>query len=369
MNLNRLLGILAAVLLLAAAGLWVGSHAELKRVTSVVPPAAYVRADPFYALAQILAPTVTVKRYADAAKIDLATSAFVAIDGTALNKLGKARLAHWVAGGGLLLITLPKPAAAPPRSWWRGKGPFEGLAPSFGSAPPAAEQSPKGGPKPAAKKPVVLVDTTVSFPGAQDDRNTAVVTVDGVTKVAVRSWGKGKVIVCGEPLFLANRNLERDDDLQFAGSLFGSLLANPRGIAWLPSPPVPAVRPSRQIDVRPILVAALVVFLVLVWMKSPRFGPVLPEPDEDNRSLRLRFRAEGRFLWKYGAGDWILDRLHGSRRDRVLARSDPSHEVRTARESHRRRPTRQGLIEEVTELVTRTIRSQEDRRAQKSIGR
>ena len=69
--------------------------------------------------------------------------------------------------------------------------------------------------------------------------------------------------------------------------------------------------------------SAAVALLLLAWVAASRFGPVLPEPDTERRSLMEHVEAGGRWLWKTGHGRDILLTAARIATDRVLARRAP----------------------------------------------
>ena len=114
MSLNRVLGAAFALLLLGAAALWCLTHLEIVTVNRVIPPAPFVESDPYYALAHILSPALSVKRYADPSRIDLRQSVLLVAGSADLGVLGEKRLEAWVRGGGRLLVQFTRSAALPP---------------------------------------------------------------------------------------------------------------------------------------------------------------------------------------------------------------------------------------------------------------
>ena len=56
--------------------------------------------------------------------------------------------------------------------------------------------------------------------------------------------------------------------------------------------------------------------LAWLWMRAQRFGPRLPTPPAERRSLLEHIAASGEHAWRYGHGA----RLHGAMRDAFLAR-------------------------------------------------
>ena len=65
-----------------------------------------------------------------------------------------------------------------------------------------------------------------------------------------------------------------------------------------------------------VLLPLLVALLGWLWMRAQRFGPALPAPAADRRSLLEHVQASGEHLYRYGRA-WVL---HAALRERVLAR-------------------------------------------------
>lgn len=63
--------------------------------------------------------------------------------------------------------------------------------------------------------------------------------------------------------------------------------------------------------------------LLLFWVAVRRFGPLLPEPDDERRSLLEHIDASGRWLWKVPGGRDILLNAARNATTRVLHRRAP----------------------------------------------
>jgi hypothetical protein len=59
-----------------------------------------------------------------------------------------------------------------------------------------------------------------------------------------------------------------------------------------------------------------------LWARMRRFGPLLPAPALERRSLLEHVAASGEHQWRYGRGDVLFDAMHASMLDR-LRRRDP----------------------------------------------
>jgi hypothetical protein len=83
------------------------------------------------------------------------------------------------------------------------------------------------------------------------------------------------------------------------------------------------------------LISLVSVVLVLLWIGLHRFGPMLPQPQDDRRSLLEHIDASARWLWKIPGGAEILLLAARAATHKVLQRKVP-HYVRLA-------PTEQAL--------------------------
>ena len=55
------------------------------------------------------------------------------------------------------------------------------------------------------------------------------------------------------------------------------------------------------------LTGGAIALLLWMWRVTPRFGPVLPDPERARRSLLHHLRASGRFLWSNGHANRLLE--------------------------------------------------------------
>jgi hypothetical protein len=71
------------------------------------------------------------------------------------------------------------------------------------------------------------------------------------------------------------------------------------------------------------IVSAACGLVLLFWMAVRRFGPILPEPDQERRSLIEHIDASGRWLWKLPGGRDILLTTVRQSTERLLLRRTP----------------------------------------------
>jgi hypothetical protein len=68
------------------------------------------------------------------------------------------------------------------------------------------------------------------------------------------------------------------------------------------------------------VISVVVLIFVWVWMASRRFGPVLPRPDLDRRSMMEHVEAVGEFLWRHGHHELLLTSTRAALRHKLAAR-------------------------------------------------
>ncbi len=70
----------------------------------------------------------------------------------------------------------------------------------------------------------------------------------------------------------------------------------------------------------PVVVTLALLVFAWIWLRALRFGPMLPDPPRDRRSLMEHVEAAGRFHWKHGAGAQLTESVRGALMDRVRLR-------------------------------------------------
>jgi hypothetical protein len=73
----------------------------------------------------------------------------------------------------------------------------------------------------------------------------------------------------------------------------------------------------------PVLTGCATLLLLWLWGASRRFGPMLPEQENERRSLMEHIEASGRWLWKLPAGRELLLGAVRARIERLLLRRAP----------------------------------------------
>jgi hypothetical protein len=320
-------GILAAAILAAISA----RVFEVETVVSEGRVGSAAAKDPWLALDRVLSPTHGIERYSRLDEVDFDTAALVVVDGDELAAPGAENegdeanereegdeqekkegsveastdISEWVAAGGGLII-----------AWDYAPFPDEEEQPSLPDFPALVPEGTEDYGQCRARglflgSPVdAEASRSARFPRAEKSPD-CVAFYDGESaRIALQRRGEGWALAGKSPLFLENRRLADEGNLAFASALLGDLRA---GEVWLPTSAEAAAAPSgggllARKAFLPVAAAAFLFCLVLLWSRSPRFGPVIPEPPADRRSLSERLRAEGRFLFSHRADASILRR-------------------------------------------------------------
>jgi hypothetical protein len=142
--------------------------------------------------------------------------------------------------------------------------------------------------------------------------------------------GAGALTCTGPPQFMENDYLDREVNARLAWDLTGAR-------AGEENPGLLFIRGKAQVkslfgkladrgNFLPLGVSVLVLLFVGFWMVIPPFGLVFPEQTGPGRPIRDRFRAEIRFLKKYGALETYLE-LYLEEIKRKLRGREPAPEM------------------------------------------
>ena len=120
--------------------------------------------------------------------------------------------------------------------------------------------------------------------------------------------GEGTVTFLSDAGFLTNSDIGRHDHAAVAFALIrGASGKVPAGV-WLSiRDEVPTL--GQLLRRHAWMALASLAFLVAgwLWYAGARFGPLLPDPPRDRRSLLEHVEASGDFLWRTGRGDELLE--------------------------------------------------------------
>ncbi|MEJ2507864.1 MAG: DUF4350 domain-containing protein [Gammaproteobacteria bacterium] len=132
--------------------------------------------------------------------------------------------------------------------------------------------------------------------------------------------GQGGLTVLSDYNFMQNGDIGKYDHAAFLWQL--AHWNGRQGRVWLVhNDDMPPLYELLAAEAWPVLVALGVLLLAWLWAASRRFGPLQPNPEPVRRSLREHIRASGRFLWKQGYSQRLLDHV----RRALLERLDALH--------------------------------------------
>ncbi|WP_133479897.1 DUF4350 domain-containing protein [Cognatilysobacter segetis] len=230
----------------------------------------------------------------------------------------RTRLLDWVGAGGHLVVGVPEPDVAADA--------FDGVPRDGRMAVPLLDALGVRVPARRTDAGCVHGEATpmalCSGRRFEAPRGTAVRLgdVDGDVFARVHH-GRGSVDVLGSLAFLTTDYLKAPVNRAFAHELLAA--GDPRGTVHLVHA---ASMPSLW---RTLLRRGWPVWLPLVlllggwlWARMRRFGPLLPSPALERRSLLEHVAASGQHQWRYGRGGVLYDAMRAAMFDR-LRRRDP----------------------------------------------
>lgn len=119
--------------------------------------------------------------------------------------------------------------------------------------------------------------------------------------------GKGMVTILSDASFLDNDRLGERDDANLAWALLQGGRGDrdegpPRGAVLVVREDLPSLAGLLVQNAWAAVASGLVLLAAWLWQAGARFGPVLPDPPRDRRSLLEHVEAAGQFLWRAGRG-------------------------------------------------------------------
>jgi hypothetical protein len=196
-----------------------------------------------------------------------------------------ARVAAWVAAGGLLLA--------------------EGV--------PAAQDSlfARFGARLAPERPGGVYRFTLGGAPLQLGLGPGSVLAHGEDSPIVPcDLGNGRALLCADLGCLDNRRIPAFDHADF---LCAVAALRPSGSVWIVTREASTGAWGWLWDhAWPALVALAALGLGALWAAAPRFGPVEPAPDPARRSFLEHLDACGRYQWRTGQGRPLLDACRGA---------------------------------------------------------
>ncbi|MDR2759884.1 MAG: DUF4350 domain-containing protein [Spirochaetaceae bacterium] len=163
---------------------------------------------------------------------------------------------------------------------------------------------------PPAAEPVL--DLQVRFM-VEEKPGAPVVTLQdrrGNIRMVTVPLGQGSVTVSGIPYFMWSSYIGEEQNARLAWRLTGALDRENRGIYFIRER-IPASgfwgKLADRGNITAPVVSALILILAGFWMVLPAFGRPVRDEERPGKPIGERFRAESRFLGKYGALDLYLE--------------------------------------------------------------
>ena len=114
-------------------------------------------------------------------------------------------------------------------------------------------------------------------------------------------WEQGWITVLADAAFLENGRIGRHDHARFLWSLV-TTPQRPAGVWLVYRDYLPGLRRLLVARAWMALASAALLLAAWLWARGARFGPPLPPPAAERRSLREHLEATAEFLWRQGHG-------------------------------------------------------------------
>ncbi len=311
---------LLAVAVLAAAGTWWSSHYKLVERSIPQPPRGEAAYNPLYALKLALRADgvrAQSRQRLQPDRVTLGARDTVVLwsDPRNLPRAESTALIDWVSRGGHLVLRTPPPIAENDTD--READLLELLNVAAPPGPPQCMPLQVPGSEPhvefcggrrfrvAGKRRPLL---------AWGDRE------DGYV-YARFAQGRGFVDLAADLDVLGNQGLREAPHRALARQL---LQPNYRAgtMHLIYAAQMPSLWPLLLERGWPALLPALLALLAWLWMRRQRFGPLLPSPPDERRSLLEHVQASGELLYRYGQSHLLYAAVHRAFLTR-LRRRDP----------------------------------------------
>lgn len=210
------------------------------------------------------------------------------------------RLLAWVAEGGHLIVTPRQgtPATA------RDDPLLQPLGLTVEARPGAEPEVVRVRGRAGARDAEVTVAPSPRFTGTAESAQFAAGPEDGAVVTRFRH-GSGWITALADAAFLGNDRIGDYDHARFAWELV-TATRRPAGV-WLVYRDLPPSLLGLLVGRAWLaLVSATVLLVAWLWRRGSRFGPLLPEPPRERRSLVEHVRATGEFLWRHGQHRTLL---------------------------------------------------------------
>lgn len=141
----------------------------------------------------------------------------------------------------------------------------------------------------------------------EGDREVAwVVSDDSGAYLLEYAMGNGWLTVLSDAEFATNLNIARHDHAAFLWRLLH--VDGRRETAWLVyRGDMPALASLLWRYGWPMVISLALLLLFWLWLATRRLGPIATDPSPARRSLREHIQASGRFLWRHGYRQPLLD--------------------------------------------------------------
>jgi hypothetical protein len=118
--------------------------------------------------------------------------------------------------------------------------------------------------------------------------------------------GAGSVTFLADAGFLANDHIGQNDHAALAWALVRAGGDVPGGVWIAVRDEVPTLAQLLRRHAWMALASGGLLIAAWLWSAGARFGPLLPDPPRDRRSLLEHVEASGDFLWRTGRGDELV---------------------------------------------------------------
>lgn len=213
------------------------------------------------------------------------------------------QLTDWVSGGGHLLVS-----AQASRDGARADPLVEGYGVHVDQDAEAQEEA-DAEPGEALGSLAVEFSGTMRLRASRSDAEVLAGDAHGARVVSVPA-GRGRLTVATDYEFASNRSIGRHDHAVFLVRLIELHAAR---AAWLVhGDEVPGLWERLRADAWQAMGSIGVLLVLWIWSQSVRFGPLLAQAGPVRRRLLEHIEASGRFMWRRGKADALLQTVRES---------------------------------------------------------
>lgn len=147
------------------------------------------------------------------------------------------------------------------------------------------------------------LDQTIQFT-IENDRNDILFAGAGKNMINLVhvSLGKGTVTFTGQPFFMQNNNLRKNENRMLAWNLTGAKDIDKQGILFIQEIEFKNTFFQDLINegnIFPLLISIFILTIICFWGFIPRFGKISRDEESPGKPIRERFLAEAIFLKKF----------------------------------------------------------------------